>query len=173
MPQCSICTHERRVAIEKDLVRGDSVRDVARRYEASKDAVHRHKANHMVAKLARAAEREALDADALLEDLLLFRGLALRLFQKAEAASSFSGAAGALREARSCVETLGKIIGAMKPDGPTVQVAVVAAPEWVELRGRILAALEPHPEARAAVLAAIGSPALPAAIDAESVEEVE
>jgi hypothetical protein len=53
------------------------------------------------------------------------------------------------------LETIAKITGELN-ERPVVNVLNVAAsPEWIELRSRILAALEPHPDARLAVAAAL------------------
>jgi hypothetical protein len=48
MPQtCTICQHPERQDIEADLRAGTTYRDVARRHAVSKDALSRHRANHM------------------------------------------------------------------------------------------------------------------------------
>ena len=48
MPRtCSICRSPRRHEIEADLQAGLSYRDVARRYNISKDAASRHRASHV------------------------------------------------------------------------------------------------------------------------------
>lgn len=55
---CSICTHPERVAIDKALVAGESNRAISRRFHVSKDAVARHRAEHLPATLAKAAEAQ-------------------------------------------------------------------------------------------------------------------
>jgi Mor family transcriptional regulator len=45
---CMVCTHERRGAIEKDLLAGVSVAEVARRYRVSKYSVSNHRAMHLL-----------------------------------------------------------------------------------------------------------------------------
>ncbi len=61
-------------------------------------------------------------------------------------------ALGAIREARGCVELLGKLAGELQ-DAPTVNVFVSA--EWLEVQTVILTALEPHADARFAVADAL------------------
>ena len=56
------------------------------------------------------------------------------------------------REARGCVELLGKLAGQLK-DSPTINVILM--PEWRQLQAAVLAALEPHAEARLAVASAL------------------
>ncbi|HWN97929.1 MAG TPA: hypothetical protein VNS63_01510 [Blastocatellia bacterium] len=41
--KCTICRHEQRGVIETTLVRGVSLRDIARQFEVGKDAVSRHR----------------------------------------------------------------------------------------------------------------------------------
>jgi len=52
---CTICSHEKRGDIEAAVVAGTSYRDIARRFETSKDAIARHASEHIRASL-RASE---------------------------------------------------------------------------------------------------------------------
>ena len=47
--RCSICSHERRYLIELALVHKVPLRVIARRFDVSPDAVHRHGKNHLSA----------------------------------------------------------------------------------------------------------------------------
>jgi hypothetical protein len=48
MPRnCTVCRHPQRQEIEADLQAGLSYRDVARRYNVSKDVICRHRAGHV------------------------------------------------------------------------------------------------------------------------------
>ena len=64
-----------------------------------------------------------------------------------------------MREARGCLELLAKLTGELQQEG---SINVLIAPEWLALRGALLAALAPYAEARTAVAAALlaleGSP---------------
>lgn len=53
---------------------------------------------------------------------------------------------------RALLETLAKVTGILRPD-PAATVNVLVLPEWVAMRGRILAVLERHPDALREVLA--------------------
>ena len=53
MPNCTICTHPQREAIDRDLVSQKSFRSVSVRYGVSTASLHRHKNAHIVADLAR------------------------------------------------------------------------------------------------------------------------
>ena len=58
----------------------------------------------------------------------------------------------AIREARGCIELLGKLAGQLQT-APTINVIMSA--EWQELQTLILAALEPYRDARLAVASAL------------------
>jgi hypothetical protein len=88
--------------------------------------------------------------------LALVRGLlakALGILKKAEDSNDYRTALAAIREARGTLELLARLQGELQ-DTTTVNV-LVASPEWLSLRGAILAALEPYPAARAAVAKAV------------------
>ena len=171
--KCSICSHPRKLAINREIVRGTSESKIADQFDVSKSALGRHRrGGHLDAQLKRAAEREALDADSLLEDLITLRAAAVGLMQKAERAGSYSGAASALNAAHRVTETMAKMIDALSSSA-TVNVLSINGEAWTELRSKILAALEPHPEARYAVLEALGGPKAITAGDVIEAEEVE
>ncbi len=78
--------------------------------------------------------------------------ISLGVLDKAEASDDLRAAVSAIREARGCVELLGKLAGQLK-DAPTVNLILM--PEWRQLQVAILDALGPHVEARLAVAAAL------------------
>jgi hypothetical protein len=47
MPPCSICRHPERASIQADLRASIPYRDIAQKHHVSKDALSRHRANHM------------------------------------------------------------------------------------------------------------------------------
>jgi hypothetical protein len=154
MPRsCTVCEHPDREAIDRALVGDASNRSVASLYDVSEAAVRRHKANHLPAKLAIAqAAEEVAQADTLLGQVRDLQQRALKILDKAEEAGELKTALGAIREARGNLELLAKLLGELD-DRP--QINVLISPEWLELRAVIVGALEPHSEARGAVLAAI------------------
>ncbi len=155
MPRsCTICEHLERERIDKALVGDSSNRSVASLYDVSEAAVRRHKANHLPAKLVMAqAAEEVAQADTLLGQVRDLQRRALDILDKAEEAGELRTALGAIREARGNLELLAKLLGEL--DERSV-VNLNLSPEWLELRAVIVGALEPHPEARGAVLRAIG-----------------
>jgi hypothetical protein len=154
MPRsCNVCSHPDREAIDEALVGGTALSELAAIYRVSDDSLGRHKANHLPAKLVMAhAAEEVAQADTLLGQVRDLQERALAILDKAEEAGELRTALGAIREARGNLELLAKLLGELS-DQP--QVNVLISPEWLQLRAVIVTALEPHPEARGAVLRAL------------------
>ncbi len=154
MPRvCTICTHKSRPEIDQTLIARRPFRDIAGQYGVSKSALVRHHDDHLPAALVKAQDAtEAAQADALLAQVVDLRDKALAVLGKAEEADDLRAAVSAIREARGCVDLLGKLAGQLK-DAPTVNLILM--PEWRQLQVAILAALEPHIEARLAVASAL------------------
>ena len=154
MPRsCTVCEHPEREAMDRALVGGASNRSVASLYDVSEAATRRHKANHLPATLAKAHEAdEAARGDDLLADVRDLRDRTLTILRGAEDAKEHRTALSAIREARSNLELLARLLGELN-DRP--QINLVVSPEWMELRAVIVGALEPHPEALGAVVGAL------------------
>ncbi len=154
MPRrCTICTHDKRNEIDQALVERQAFRAIARQYGVSKDALIRHHDDHLPAALVKAQEAsEAAQADALLAQVVDLRDKALGILSKAEVADDLRAAVSAIREARGCVELLGKLAGQLN-EAPIVNLILMS--EWRQLQAAILVALEPHAEARLAVASAL------------------
>jgi hypothetical protein len=153
MPRtCTICLHEARAEIDAALLKGETLRDLARRHETSKDALSRHR-EHLPNKLLKARDAEEVtQADTLLEQVRSLQTRALSILDRADEAGDLRTALGAIREARSNLELLGKLAGELQQEG-TVNVTV--SPEWAALRAVVIAALRPYPDAAQAVTRAL------------------
>src|SRR5215469_16976389 len=70
MPQtCSVCRHANQAEIDRAIIHSESLRDIARQFGISKDAVARHK-EHLPKMLVKAHDAlEVARADALLDDI--------------------------------------------------------------------------------------------------------
>jgi hypothetical protein len=157
MPRsCTVCNHPDREEIDRALVAGESSAELAGRYRTIGEcALRRHKANHLPAKLVMAhAAKEVAQADSLLDQVRDLQSRTLAILEAAEETRQHRTALSAIREARSNLELLAKLIGELD-ERPTVNVLV--SPQWLELRAVIVAALEPHPEALRAVVSALES----------------
>ncbi len=156
MPRtCTVCTHEAREEIDRLLVGGRPLSELAAKYRVSDDSLARHKGNHLPAALVKAREAEEVAvADDLLEEVRGLQERAREILDKAEESGDLRGALWAIREIRNGLELLARLVGQLS-QGTTVNIAVSA--EWVEIRSLIVGALEEHPEAKASVLRALSA----------------
>lgn len=150
---CTVCSHPESVAINEALILEKRPnRRVASQYDVSEASVRRHR-EHIPKLLVEAAQtEEIIDADNLLGDLRGIQERTLAILEAAEATHEHRTALSAIREARSNLELLARLLGELD-DRP--QVNVTLSPEWLELRTTIITALEPHQEARQSVLRAL------------------
>lgn len=150
---CTVCGHPERHAIEKALVAGGAYRDIAGRYNLTKSAVERHKADHLPAALVAAAgateTRQALD---VLQQLRTINAAALTVLRDARTAGDGDLALKAIDRIHRQVELQAKLLGDLD-ERPVVNVLL--SPEWQQLRGQLVAALAPFPAARVAVAAVL------------------
>jgi len=150
---CTVCGHPERHAIEKALVAGGAYRDIAGRYNLTKSAVERHKADHLPAALVAAAgvteTRQSLD---VLQQLRTINAAALTVLRDARTAGDGDLALKAIDRIHRQVELQAKLLGDLD-ERPVVNVLL--SPEWQQLRGQLVAALAPFPEARVAVAAVL------------------
>lgn len=153
MPRvCTICSHYDIDKIDKQILEGISLRNIAERYSLSATSVHRHK-KHLKVNLLKANEvKEMARADTLLEQVKDLQSRALSVLYKAEESQDWRAANGAIREARACIELLGKLAGELQ-EGTKVNIIVSA--QWLELRTTIIKALESYPEAKLAITRAL------------------
>jgi len=157
MPRrCTVCESERLDEINRMLVEGrTSRRGLASIFDLSEAAIRRHAANHLPGALAAAVDAErAANGDDLLDQVRDLQRRAVAILDRAEEEGDHRVALGAIREARSCLELLGRLAGELQ-DRQTVNILI--NPQWVEIRGAILHALEPHVKAREAVAKALGT----------------
>lgn len=111
MPRtCTICTHCERELIERDLLAGESLRNIAKRFGTSPTALFRHKAEHLSASLVKAHEvDEVLRADNLLEYMGSLHGRTELILSSAMQAGDLRAALAAIREARDNVAFVGQL----------------------------------------------------------------
>ena len=150
---CTVCQHGERPAIDRVLLSGVGYRDISGRFDLSKTAVARHRAEHIPATLARAkAAEDIADADDLLAELDQLKRPALGILDRAEDADDLRTALSAIREARTTIETLLEVAGELDRSG---SVNILMSPEWMTVQTCLLVALEPFPEARIAAADAL------------------
>ncbi len=158
MPRpCSVCTSPDALAIDRALIDGDTLRNTAKRYGVSEDSLRRHKRNGHIVEAAKRelnADDELPDGDTILNRVQNLERRAMSILNQAERAGSIGVALSAIREARSTIELLAKLVGDLDTGGVNV---VIQSSGWIEIRAVVVAALERHPAARADVAAALES----------------
>jgi transposase len=153
MPQCSVCAHADRATVDKTLVAGASLRDVAGRFGLTKSSVERHQADHLPARLVRAQEKaDVREAIAIVEQLKLVNAAALHVLKQAKDSRDGELMLKAADRILKQIELQAKLLGELD-ERPVLNVLV--APEWLELRVVILNALRGHPDAQRDVIEAI------------------
>ncbi len=156
MPRyCTICLHPEREETNAALVADEPYRTIADRWSVSKTALIRHKEGHIPAHLAKAQEAaEVVQADSLLDRLLSLNAETMAILKEARAGRIKDNelALKAIARAEKQLELQGKLLGELN-EAPTVNL--LAVPEWFSLRSTIIAALEPYPEAKQAVVRAL------------------
>ena len=109
-PTCTCCSHPDRIALDKALAAGESLRIIAQRYGTSATALFRHK-RHAGQAIVKAAERRGEKiGDSVLDALHRCQGKAWALLEKMEAEGDHRGSVVALREYRETFEAVDRIL---------------------------------------------------------------
>lgn len=150
---CSVCLHEKRDEIDQELIKGTSYRNIMKQYGLSLGAVSRHYRNHLPESLTKAhAVKEVASADKLLariEDLTTeAEGLLDYGKTKKEGRDWKAG----IEELRKCLELFAKVSGALHEK---LEINLFALPQFTTILTVIRETLEPFPEAKQAVAAAM------------------
>jgi len=158
-PQCQCCAHPKSAELDRDVVRGDKLAGISRKYGLKSDAVHRHVRNHLTEERRREIavdlkrERAQTVATELNEERLdvanAYEALARRverLITKAEqdgndglALASMEGLRKVLHD---CATMQGKLAQQL-----TVQISIMESREWIELRSILETCFREHPAA--------------------------
>ncbi len=157
---CATCHSPNRAEIEAQIVSGIGLSAIERDFPITRDALRRHRENHMSPTLiavknehARQSNLAATAADRVASLLGKLEDLVERTHEERRESMLLA----ASRELRSAIELSAKLDGSLRPENQTtVQVLNLStSPEWIDVRSRILAALAPYPEARIAVAEAL------------------
>ena len=151
---CETCGHPECNDINLALLSGETLRSIAQRTGLSHSSISRHKLNCLPQDLLQARlSKNLLDSDFLLAKASkLFRAVEQAL-EKAQQTGTTSSVLAAAREIRPTLELLAKFSTQSKTTTEQPDIRITA--EFSGLRTAILAALQPYPEARVAVAAAL------------------
>jgi hypothetical protein len=150
---CTVCLHPDRTAIEVELVEGTLAVAISRRFDINKQAIMRHRDNHMaVAALVEGAQAVA-EEEAIQRASSLLK-TAEAILSEARAEGDKAMALQAIREASRVVLVLAKMSGDIDT---STQINVTFAPVMIELQAVVMAALANHPQAKADVVRAMSA----------------
>src|SRR5215217_6454130 len=147
MPRvCTICSHGSRHDIDSILVdRSKPYRDIARRYDVSKDAISRHVSSGHISELvtlAADAERGAR-ADTLLDRIEALQSRTLVILEATDETHDHRVALSAIREARRNLELIGEVTKELDRAG-TINLELTV--EWQEVKAVLVNTLASYPE---------------------------
>jgi hypothetical protein len=153
---CTVCNHSDVEEIDRRLVSGDSIAGIARDFAVSEDSLRRHFDNHVPETLAASpSTKDIINGDNLLDQLQSARDKAIELLDMAIVAGDtkvYGPPSSYLSEIRQQIKLWAELEGRISSQP---QITIINNPEWVELRTAIIVALDPYPEAKAAVVHAI------------------
>jgi hypothetical protein len=164
---CTICRHPKKHLIEVGLTYGTPLRVLAKRFEVSFWAVHRHGRNHLSPQLRAAIlvaqkpsevdleQLQRSEAEGLLGQLVSQRA---RLQRHSELAFEVGNLGDAVRTENAITANLalvGKLLGTLVTHHEVTHRSVLISADYLQLRETLLTALRPYPEAAKAVSVAL------------------
>ncbi len=153
MSTCSICKREDIEIINRDLFSGRyTQQQVAEKYHVTPSTLCRHKA-HTKTQLIQAGEATASDQMTAIQRVSELDDRAERLYQACLKKGDNLNAIRAIKEMRELVSLAARLSGELNQN--VIHNHLHISPEWTVLRAAILQALQPYPEAKAALLAAL------------------
>jgi hypothetical protein len=150
--RCTVCGHPDRDVIDAAIVGQAPYRRIAALHDLTEASVRRHASTHLPATLALATSAgEVSRADALLAQAEALRSNVMELLEEARDDGDLRTAVSAIGQARGVIELLARLAGELS----NTKVNVVVTAEWAEIRTLVLQTLDPFPEARSALAAAL------------------
>jgi hypothetical protein len=174
---CQACAHPQRHLVELALCHRLPVRVVARRFDLSKDCIFRHRRLHMppqlIAAIMAAARPSEVDleqlqrseSEGLLGSLVAQRARLQMLSEMAFEAGELGAATSIERAVTGSLELTSKLLGMIVQHHEVRSTSILISSDYLRLRGAIVAALKPYPQAAQAVGAALAELELEVAED--------
>src|SRR5260221_3412001 len=156
MPRtCTVCTSDQRGPIEAALMAGTGYRDIARPYRVSKDALMRHRADHIAQHVAQAQEaREEAQALDVVKQLKAINNATVAILIEARTTHDNEMALKAIDRVLRQLELQAKLLGAIDE---RTQVNVFLMPDYTAARSALMTALAPYLPARIAAAKVLAS----------------
>lgn len=129
------------------MARGDSFRNIAKQHSVSIASLSRH-SKHLQQLTRMALQARVIEPGrSVLERLRDVNREALDLLAEARQEGQRRDAIAAIHALSRLLELEARLLGELAHERPQVQVNVLASPEWLALRARLIEALRPYPEA--------------------------
>src|SRR5215469_16718661 len=135
MPRtCLACSHSEREAIDKALVSGEPLRNIAKRVSISPAGLLRHK-SHVATTIIKAQERrdEKL-GDSIFDEIKRLQGKALELLAKMESEGDYRGAIVAAREVRECLQSQSALLTKAEGGSGGISITIQCMRETAQLQ---------------------------------------
>ncbi len=158
--KCKTCAHLRRNDIDRDLIAGVPLRNIAAEHGISHVALSRHLKNgHITREMQEQYHTEGLiEREEITVQIKDLQRLLHTFLRKANDNEDVREVLMLSREIRGLIELLGKLLGRF-PREP--EVSILINPTWLSLKQEIFQALKPFPDAQTAVFTAIAGGDLP------------
>jgi len=169
MPQrCRACDHPQIDEINKLLIAGASLQQIADDYGLKLTSLHRHRDRHlapviaasptaqelMIREMAAAHELQEVDAaDSLLAEVRNWQREATEIYRTAKDGGDTNTALKAINQSRKLIELIAKMLEILRPGD--VQVNFIASPQWMGLREAMVRIANRFPETRGEILTAL------------------
>jgi len=154
--KCSICSRDDCQQITEDILSGVTYREISEKYGCSLGAIHRHKQHSVVQPVPVLSEIDVTNQMQVMVRIAELNKRADQIYKASVKNDDRLNALRALKELRGILELYSKLTGELSTQAIHQHLHVTASPEWATLRHKILEALAPFPEARRAVIRAIG-----------------
>jgi hypothetical protein len=154
---CTVCQHKQVEEINKQLINGTPLRNIAEQFAISSTSLHRHKESHIPVALLKSKEiTDLADADNLARFLQIEYNDIKTIKDQAIADGDNELALKAIDRSLKTIEIVAKVAGLIHDQQINVtQINITQNPEWVELRTLIINTLRPYPDAREAIIDAL------------------
>ena len=151
---CSICAREDVEQINQDILSGIPFERLHVKYGASVGALHRHK-THLLTQIAAVQPVDISNPSYVMQRIQELETRADALYTAAVKKGDLLNTGRALKELREITSLYARLTGELNTQQQVVHQHLHVSPEWAYLRSVILKSLQPYPEARAALIAAL------------------
>jgi hypothetical protein len=151
--RCTVCAHPERDAVDAALIARQPFQHIVARFGLSTSALVRHHDDHLPAAMAKSARAAEISrGDDLIDRVIMLAQETQAVLDRSKEAHDDAMVLRAVGQAAKLLELQGQLLGRLQA-APTINIVLSA--EWLSLQTLVVAALEPHPTAKADVIHAL------------------